>query len=151
MQFSSFGRGGQISCHSRTSEADVLDSLWYCQNGNPARSRRAFDVQSKGTIQHNYLIYQPESDRSSFGRQRTRRSARSLSWQMHNGTALFHLEGTDEKIVDEFYSGYLYTHGCNGETVSSAEFIKGDLSLSQPPNSTRCERSTSIKWSGFWS
>jgi aspartate/methionine/tyrosine aminotransferase len=26
-------------------------------------------------------------------------------------------------IVDEFYSGYLYTHGCNGETVSSAEYV----------------------------
>lgn len=30
------------------------------------------------------------------------------------------------KIVDEFYSGYLYTHGCNGETVSSATFIEGE-------------------------
>jgi len=29
------------------------------------------------------------------------------------------------KIVDEFYSGYLYTHGCNGETVSSAKYIDG--------------------------
>jgi len=27
-------------------------------------------------------------------------------------------------IVDEFYSGYLYTQGCNGETVSSASFVE---------------------------
>jgi len=27
-------------------------------------------------------------------------------------------------IADEFYSGYLYTHGCNGETVSSASYVE---------------------------
>jgi len=29
--------------------------------------------------------------------------------------------------MDEFYSGYLYTHGCNGETVSSASYVEGTL------------------------
>jgi len=27
-------------------------------------------------------------------------------------------------IMDEFYSGYLYTHGCTGETFSSASYVK---------------------------
>jgi len=34
---------------------------------------------------------------------------------------------TNSQIVDEFYSGYLYNRGCNGETVSSAEFVEGNF------------------------
>lgn len=29
------------------------------------------------------------------------------------------------EITDEFYSAYLYTNGCQGETVSSAKYVEG--------------------------
>ena len=45
---------------------------------------------------------------------------------------------TNNEIVDEFYSGYLYTHGCDGTTVSSAEFIEGNIFLNKRFNTSRC-------------
>jgi len=31
----------------------------------------------------------------------------------------------NDKVVDEFYSGYIYTGDCDGTTISSAEFVEG--------------------------
>jgi hypothetical protein len=65
-----------------------------------------------------------EPDGPSFGGRRSQRRPRSLSRQVYTGYGP-HSRLLISKIVDEFYSGYLYTHGCNGETVSSAEYVDG--------------------------
>lgn len=44
---------------------------------------------------------------------------------MHYGYHSEIWDCADDEIVDEFYSGYLYTHGCDGTTVSAADFIEG--------------------------